>query len=99
FMDGMGLAARKLKIAFGPNDGVGGGVVEAGERGEGGGGGVREGVGGGLRDNLIEREDIGNSGVSDIDEYRNGSLNIDHRVQFYAAVTIAGRGPRKQRQT
>src|SRR5439155_23740765 len=95
----MGLAAPKLKIAFGPNDKVGHGLIEAVQTFEIDVAAVHNDIGAGLRNNFIQHEDIGNAGVSDIDEYRNGSLNIDHRMQFHPAVTITEGGPRKQRQT
>src|SRR5438067_3941806 len=94
----MGSVAPELKIAFGPNDKIGQGLIEAVETLEIDVAAVHNHIGAGLRNNFIQHQDIRNSGMSDIDEDRNSSLNIDHRVHFHSAVTIAGWSPRKQRQ-
>ena len=50
----------------------------------------------GLRNDLIQGLDIMNFAVGDIDEYRNGALDIDHRVQLHCSFGAPKSRPRKQ---
>src|ERR1043166_1988470 len=95
----MGISAAKLKIASGSNDKIGQCPVESIKTLEIDVAAIHGNIGAGLRNNLVQDENVGNSGVSDIDKYRDRALDIDHGVKFDTTVTITRRCPREQRKT
>src|SRR6266566_7094244 len=60
---------------------------------------IHDDIGARLRNNTIQCRYVRDFAVSDIDEDGNGTLNIDHRVQFHSALGTTEAGPWKQRQT
>src|SRR5437867_777978 len=95
----MRLPPAKLKIGFGTNDKVGQGLLKTVKTLEIDIAAIHNDIGARLRNNTIQRLDVRNFAVSDVDEDGNRTLDVDHRVQFHSALGATEAGPRKQRQT
>src|SRR5215510_3214189 len=60
---------------------------------------IHDDVGAGLGNNPIQRLNIMNFAVRDVDKYWDRTLDIDHRVEFHGSFGASKVGPGKQSET